>query len=246
VHVAIVPQEGGANARRLTLWFRVPDWALGVKQASLAGKAITPVIENGYLRVEGDFRASETLSIVLPVGLTLEGRRFQKIATPKAGEITRFRDVSVFSGPQIVCTTLPGSTSGRVNIVATVDAGGRLRFPGLSGEGYKTVYLPNSYVQDYQLGGAIQSAPVISLHPWTQILPGRREVFAFDVIVVPPDMIPAAKSELAPARNRRSHPGRVGPPVLVAHQFAPHAGVSASRSNALLRKRQWQNQENTK
>jgi hypothetical protein len=54
--------------------------------------------------------------------------------------------------------------------------------------------LSNSYTQDYQLGGPIQSGPVVSLHPWTQILPGRREVFAFDVIVVPADSIPAATS----------------------------------------------------
>lgn len=203
VDVTLEPQNGGAGDRKTTLWFRVPEWASGIKQASLGGKDITPVVENGYLRVDGNFSARQTLSLVLPVGLTLEGRRFQKIDTPKAGEITRFRDVSVFAGPQILCTTMPGSSSGRVNIIATVDATGRLRFPGQSPTEYITVALSNSYTQDYQLGGPIGSAPVISLHPWTQILPGRREVFAFDVIVVPPDMIPAATlgrlKETAPA-----------------------------------------------
>ncbi|MBN1341402.1 MAG: glycoside hydrolase family 127 protein [Phycisphaerae bacterium] len=192
VEVTLEPRDGGTGDRRTTLWFRVPDWALGVKQACLAGEAFTPVIENGYLRVDGDFGTRQTLLLVLPVGLTLEGRRFQSIATPKAGGITRFRDVSVFAGPQILCTTLPGSSSGRVTILATVDATGQLRFPGQSSQGYSTVALSNSSVQDCHLGAVIQSGSVVSLHPWTQILKGRREVFAFDVIVVPADMIPAA------------------------------------------------------
>jgi hypothetical protein len=206
VDVALAQEGGGADARRTALWFRVPDWALGVKQASLAGKAIAPVIENGYLRVDDDFRARETMSLVLPVGLALEGRRFQKIMTPKAGGIARFRDVSVFAGPQILCTTLPASSSGRVTILATVDAMGQFRFPSHPPQGYNTVSLPNSYIQDYQLGAVIQSAPKVSLHPWTRILPGRREVFAFDVIVVPADSIPAATTARLQEAASRSLP----------------------------------------
>jgi hypothetical protein len=193
VDVTLAPGGGGADARKTTLWFHVPDWALGVKHASLAGKAITPVIENGYFRVDGEFRVGETasLSLVLPIGLTLEGRRFQKIIPPKAGGFVRFRDVSVFAGPQILCTTLPGSSSGRVTIVATVDAAGRLCFRNHSRAGYSAVSLSNSYIQDYQLGAAIKSASEVSLHPWTQILPGRREVFAFDVVVLPAEWLRA-------------------------------------------------------
>ena len=174
VDVSLAPGDGDADARRTTLWFRVPDWASGVTQASLAGKAITPVIEKGYLRVDGDFRAGETvsLSLVLPIGLALEGRRFQKIAVPKADGIVRFRDVSVFAGPRILCTTLPGSSSGRVTIVATVDATGQLRFRDHTPTGYSTVSLSNSHIQDYQLAAAIKSASEVSLHPWTQILAG--------------------------------------------------------------------------
>ena len=195
VDVAIAPGSDRTDAQETTLWFRVPDWALGVEHLSLAGKAITPVIENGYLRVDGDFRSGQTVSLVLPTDLAIEGRCFQKMTAPKAGGITRFRDVSVFAGPRILCATLPTSSSGRVTVLATVDATGRLRFPGHDPQGYRTISLPNSYIQDYQLLGVIKSSPEVSLHPWTQIVPGRREVFAFDVIVVPADSIPAAKTE---------------------------------------------------
>jgi len=193
--VTLAPKDEGPPAENITLWFRVPHWAMGVEQVRFAGKEIMPSTENGYLRFDGTFRAGETASVscILPIGLTLEGRRFQKLATPKAGERARLRDVSVFTGPHILCATQPASSSGRVTIVAAVDATGRLRFRGQTPEGYSTVSLPNSYVQDYHVDDALPNAPEVSLHPWSRIVPEQREVFAFDVLVVPLEMLAPAK-----------------------------------------------------
>jgi hypothetical protein len=190
--VALAPEDGRADAQT-TLWLRMPDWVSGVKRASVAGKAITPAIENGYLRIDGSFRAGENVTVILNTGLALEGRRFQKVA-PKAGEIARVRDVSFFAGPRILSVTMPGSSSGRLTILATVDATGQLGFPSHNPQGYGTVTLPSLDIEESQLGAAIQSAPAASLHPWSRLRPEHREVFAFDVIVVPVDSIPAATS----------------------------------------------------
>lgn len=133
------------------------------------------------------------MTVILQTGLALEGRRFQKVV-PRADETACFRDVSLLAGPRILAVTMPGASSGRLTLLATVDATGRLGFPGRDAQGYGTVSLPSLDIEESQLDAAIQSAPAVSLHPWSRILSERREVFAFDVIVVPVDTISAATS----------------------------------------------------
>ncbi|HOZ45556.1 MAG TPA: glycoside hydrolase family 127 protein [Candidatus Hydrogenedentes bacterium] len=207
IYVSLAPEEGSLDAPT-TLWLHVPDWAFGVKQVSMAGEDITPVIDDGYLRVDRTFRAGESLVVTLDTGLTLEGRRFQKIV-PKAGETARFRDVSVLTGPRILSATMPKSTSGRLTILATIDASGQLGFPGRNPHEFDTVSLPSTDIDGTELDAAIQSAPAISLRPWSRIWPEHRDVLAFDVIVVPADTMAVENLAAEPPSKNLPMPGEV-------------------------------------
>ena len=192
VDVDLAPVDSSGDART-TLWFRVPDWAKGVKRIGLYGKETRPAVENGYLRIDGDFRAGGIVHIILQSGLTMEGWRFHESAL-QPGRTARFRNVSIFAGPRILAADAPLSTSGRPTILATVDAQGRLGFPSGKAGKFITVSLPASDVEQSRLAAAFKSAPAIELRPWLELPREHRAVFSFDVVVVPADAIPGAPS----------------------------------------------------
>jgi DUF1680 family protein len=192
VEVELAPADAQGDGRT-TLWLRVPDWASSVKQASIAGKSVAPVVENGYLRMDSDFRAGGKAIVTFQTNLALEGRRFQKIA-PAAGKTTHLRDVSFIAGPWVLsgaCTEWRGV----LTLLATIDARGRLDLPSRSAQGCMTVALPGPDIAESQLGAATDLAPAVVLRPLAQS-PEYRSVFVCDVIVVPADS-PAAASASA-------------------------------------------------
>jgi hypothetical protein len=177
---------------RTTLWLHMPEWASGMTRASLAGKAITPPIENGYLRIEGDFHAGVKAIVTFRTRLALEGRRFQNFV-PQAGKTTCFRDVSLIAGPWVLSGACK-QWSEPLTVVATIDAEGRLALPGRDAHGCLSVALPGPDVKESQLVGAIDSAAVSRLRPLAQS-PDFRTVFVCNVVVVPVDSPAAAALE---------------------------------------------------
>ena len=190
--VELTPAESGGDGRT-TLWLRMPAWASGVAAASLAGKAITPAVAEGYVRIEGDFSSGGEAIVTFRTGLALEGRRFQKIV-PQAGKTASFREVSLIAGPWV----LAGASAEWVEpltVLVTIDARGRLGVPGRDAHGCVTVALPGTDVPEARLAEAIRSAAASRLRPLAQS-PESRSVFVCNVVVVPADS-PAATAAMA-------------------------------------------------
>jgi hypothetical protein len=192
MEVELSPAEPRDDART-TLWLRMPDWASGVTRASLAGKAITPPVENGYLRIEGDFHAGGKATVTFPSRLTLEARRFQRIV-PQPAKTACLHDVSLIAGPWVLAGACK-EWMGPLTILATIDARGRLALPGRDAHGCVSVALPGSDIAESQLAEAIGSAAAVRLCPLAQS-PDFRTLFVCNVMVVPVDS-PAATAASA-------------------------------------------------
>jgi len=175
-----------------TLWLRMPDWARDVERTIFNGQEIAPMTESGYLRID-NLRSGGKASFVLKTGLMVEGYRFGKIV-PQAGEVVRVRSLSFRTGPRILATAMPNSTSGRPTVLLTVDAAGKLAFPShnAQGLGYLTVSLPGDGADNSAIVAALESAPVVELRPWLELPRDQRGVFSFDAIIVPRELIPTA------------------------------------------------------
>ncbi|MBN1395971.1 MAG: glycoside hydrolase family 127 protein [Pirellulales bacterium] len=192
VEVKLKPVDIRDDART-TLWVRPPDWAKSLERIDFNGKELAPQTENGYRRVDGDFRTGGIVKVVLRTGLTMEKYRFGKIA-PRSGEITRVQGASFFAGPRILAAAMPISTSGRPTVLATIDSAGNLAFPLRDADGYITVTLIDSNIAESKLAAAIESAPALVLRPWLELPREQRAVFSFDAIILPVELIPASLS----------------------------------------------------
>ncbi len=204
VEMELAPAEGSGDGRT-TLWLRMPDWATGVTRASLAGKAIAPPVENGYLRIDGDFHAGGKAIVTFQNGIALEGRRFQKIV-PRPGKTACFRDVSLIAGPWVLAGACKES-SAPLTVLATIDGRGRLDLPARDARGCVSVVLPGPDIAESQLAGAIDSAAAARLRPIAQSAEFRA-VFVCNVVVVPADSpaAAAASARLKKLEGRTASP----------------------------------------
>ena len=182
VEIELSPRSGGSAPT--TLWVRVPDWA--ASNSVRAGGAVVAVpCEKSYLRIRRDFKAGEKIVVTLEKAIIAEGRRFQK---PKIepGRITRLRDVTVLSGPDVLFATPTESL--RPVLLATVDAAGRLGFPLASASGFATVALPGLDATDAAIALAIEHSNPVLLRPWTGAISHRREAAEFTSAVAMSDL----------------------------------------------------------
>ena len=115
--IALSPQ-GTSEAVRTVLWLRLPPRASNVQLVSAAGPAKAGSTERGYLRLEHDFKAGEKLTVVFRSGLSIERRRFQPVQ-PVSGTISRLREVSLLSGPEVLFAA-PAPDRGRTALLATL------------------------------------------------------------------------------------------------------------------------------
>jgi hypothetical protein len=192
----------GMPAARGTLWVRIPPWASSTKAVAGSGDPLSATVENGYLRIDRDFKTGDKLTVDFQNTLVLEGRRFQEVQlaaeqvsqvkdVPKGATgykpVLRVKEVAVLAGPDLLFATGVKS-GGRPVLLATLDAGGRLSFP-VSGDGeFDTVALPSIDATQAQIVEAVQTARPISLRTWPGIVASRHAGPAFVSVVEMSDM----------------------------------------------------------
>jgi hypothetical protein len=204
MEIRLTPQ-GKAGAARSRLWVRMPGWASGATIADAAGNPLPPVVDGGYLRVDRDFAAGDTLIVDFENALVLEGRRFQKLEVA-AGKVSQAKDVAVLAGPDLMFAA-PVKGSGRPVLLATVDARGRMGFPGSNGGSPATVVLPGINATEAEIDAALRTAPPVFLRTWPAVaaaqqsaagrLKPRRLPFMYDLVVVPAGSLGPALAQLA-------------------------------------------------
>jgi hypothetical protein len=200
VNIALAAADREKNADApTTLWLRVPPWAK-LKLVELDGKELPPKVDNGYLRIEG-VRGGDKIHVSLHAVLMMEGYRFVKHSL-RPGKLAVMRNVSFFSGPQILAAALPGESAGRPTLVVLVDGQGRLAFPAVNSDGWMSVALFDADVDEKQISAALKSAKPIAIRPWLQLPREQRAVFSFDAAVVPAEMLPAAWKERLSAAEK--------------------------------------------
>ena len=176
---------------RTTLFVRMPQWARNATVTSSAGDDIAATTESGYLRIARPFRAAQKLTVTFETGLSLEARRFKTLHVEPA-RISRLRDVTVFSGPQVLLAArVPGS--GQPVLLAQVTDSGSIDLPRAGSDAYATVLLSSLDATDADIAKALDSARPILLRPWTAITTRARSAFAADLLVLPANS-PALKS----------------------------------------------------
>ncbi len=144
MEVELAPKQGSGDGRT-TLWIRMPAGVEGIEKAELAGQAIAPTIENGYLRIDGDFRAGRKVRIVWPMRLALEKRGFQEVDL-KSNDVVRLQDVALRAGSRVLLTAPPPSR-GRLVLLVITDEHGNVALPFCDAAGHATVaLLPQSDV----------------------------------------------------------------------------------------------------
>lgn len=176
MEIELAPRDNAPSARG-AIWVRVPEWAADTKVVTGSGDPVPATTEGGYLRIERDFMAGEKLMVDFQNGLTLEGRRFQKVRVVP-GETSRVRDVAVLAGPDLLFATTV-KTGGRPVLLATLDARGRLNFPAASDGQLVTVSLPGIDATDAQIAQAVQSGRPVVLRTWSGIVAVRHGAPAF-------------------------------------------------------------------
>jgi hypothetical protein len=193
--VELAPADGTKSART-TLWVRRPNWATGVKLTDSAGAVLPFSEEGGYVRLKRQFKRGQRLHIAFQSTLRLEKRRFEA-ASVAPGGISRLREVALLDGPNVLFAA-PASGTGRLTLLAQVDATGRLSFWPAPQGGYLTVALPGFDADLDQITSALASAMPITLRPESELRTGRRMTFIEDLIVVPANALsPSAANSLA-------------------------------------------------
>jgi len=180
---------GTATAGRATLWLRRPEWATEVKLVGPGGETVPFAQERGYLKVTREFKAGEPLRVAFQTGLRLEARRFQPVRL-EPGRLTRLQDVAVLDGPEVLFAT-PSPASGRMSLLAQLDAKGGPAFWELPQGGRVTVALPNLEAGPEQIAAALDSARPVALRPESALRTQRRAAFQHNILIVPADQLPA-------------------------------------------------------
>jgi hypothetical protein len=179
MEIELTPQDKAAA--RGTLWVRIPMWASGAKVVAASGDPLPAPADNGYLRIDGDFKAGHKLTVDFQNKLILERRTFLK-AQVAPGQVSRVKDVAVVAGPDLLFAT-PVKTGGRPVLLATLDAAGRLSFPSRGDGQFVTVALPGIGATDAQIVEAIKTARPVFLRTWPGIVASRRGEPAFKSVV---------------------------------------------------------------
>ena len=133
--------SGTTTAGRTTLWLRRPPWATAVNVAGPGGETVPFALEHGYVKVAREFKAGEPLRVAFHTGLRVEYRGSGAIR-PELERLTRLQDVALLDGPEVLFAT-PAPASGRLCLLAQVDAHGQLGFWELPQGGWVTVALPS-------------------------------------------------------------------------------------------------------
>jgi len=173
IEVELAPTDRPAPWRT-ALHLRVPAWA-EVEGTSAGVEAPKPAVDAGTLRLEREYRAGEKVVVTLRPVVSVEARRFQPVR-PEPG------DVAVLAGPHVL---FAAPATGRMTLLATADAEGRLAFPATLDGGFATVVLPGPSSDQEKAAAALQSAPPVLLRPWGTFAAKQRAAFMFDLVVVP-------------------------------------------------------------
>jgi hypothetical protein len=225
ITVDLGPEDKTASART-TLWVRMPRWAARVKSVTVAGRPIEPIVDRGYVRVDGDFKPGQQVQITFAAPLALEGRKFQDIRLP-ADRVSRLREVTIVAGPHVFfASPVPGS--GRPVLLGAVDASGRLRFLDRDGHGCTTVALPSLEATDAQIAQAIASGRPIRLRPFTRAASKRRMTFVHDLVVVPMASLSAKDLAQWASRTKASAAAAAGPVFGEELEKRPEAWIGSS------------------
>jgi DUF1680 family protein len=223
-----VAPQGDAVSAATALLVRVPRWATSAK-AAVGGEALNARMQDGYLRIEREFKAGEKIAVTFQNCLALEGRRFEK-ATPAVGKVSRLHDVGILAGPKLLFAA-PAGTSGRPVLLATIDGAGQLGFPGRIDGGYVTVALPGLDVKEDRIPGLLQAGKPVLLRPLSNMPPqpafrsvltlseagrpgsgpARRAAFMADLVVVPSESV-AGEIDKFQSRAKDAE-NQVGAPV---------------------------------
>ncbi|MCX6903453.1 MAG: glycoside hydrolase family 127 protein [Verrucomicrobia bacterium] len=199
VELEIIPDTVGA-AVSTTLWLRWPAWATEMFVADGTGQPMAAGKERGYLRLEHQFKAGETLVVTYRSQIALEARRFKPVKL-SSGPKAQLNDVSLLDGPNVLFAT-PARGNGRTTLLATLDETGRLGFPNTAGSGYFTVALPGTNATAQQIAAALESARPIVLRPWSALATKGRAAFACNLVAVPTPSLPASSLTRFTERTR--------------------------------------------
>ena len=194
---------------RTTLWLRVPGWATAMTVTQRDGTAVATASEQGYLRVEREFKAGEKLVVSYASDMTIEARRFKKIQ-PTPDQISRLKDVSLVKGPDVLFA-IPAGGNGRETLLAMVNRAGRLDFPRDTEGRLVTVPLPGPEATAAQIASALETEWPVALRPWTEVPHGRRAAFAHHLVVVPSETLPATALAKFTERTRHFTNALTGP-----------------------------------
>ena len=206
MEVELLP-ENSASPQPITVWLRVPSWAMGVSVDGSPRAAST--VEKGYLSLQRDCRKREKFKVAFTTGLAIEGRRFVPLAA-QPGALSRFSDVSLLLGPKVLFET-PAPGPGCDTLLAMVDGQGRLDLLRDSQGGFISVSLGTSNATPEQVLAALDSARAVTLRPWP-VPPSRHRVaFAHHVVVVPADSIPQAAAIRLAGRRTEAETAAAGP-----------------------------------
>jgi len=189
--------ETAKSVQPVTLWVRMPSWA---SEARIDGAPGPLKVEHGYIALKRNCQHHNQCIVTFKSGLSIEGRSFTAIKAP-AGKLSRFKDVSLVIGSQLLLET-PSHGPGLSNILATIDKQGRLDLLQDSNGSFASVDLPNINVTKSQVLQALDSSRKVSLKPWIALPPGGRTSFAYNLIVIPAeDISKAARSRFASRIN---------------------------------------------
>ena len=204
----LAPIDSSKSASSV-LWLRRPDWANAVRITSSAGVAQPFSEEHGYVRLERKFERGERLYVSFQTGLRLERRRFEPVCA-EPGRVSRLREVALLDGPNVLFAA-PASGSGRLTLLAQVDAAGRLSFWPSPQGGYLSVALPDFEASLEQITAGLSSAKPITLRPESELITGRRTTFTHDLIVVPVGLLAPSVTSHLTARAARAAQMLSGP-----------------------------------
>ena len=162
--------------------------------------------KDGYLAIDGEFKAGERVALHFQPWLVAEGRRFQP-RKAEAGKTSRFSEVTLVAGPEVLYAAA-GGVSGRPTLLAKSDKEGRL---SLLAEPGVTVALPGIKATLQETVAALESGRPVVLQPWPRKPSPRRQTFVYDLVVVPVNQLsPAALASFA-KRAKDAAAGHIGP-----------------------------------
>lgn len=175
---------GGEPAGPVTVRVRLPSWASEANVGNSPGPA---PVDDGYIPLKLDSRESTAIVVAFKGGLAIEGRRFTSLRA-QPGKISRFRDVSLVTGPNVLFETVAHGPDPS-NLLATVDDQGKVALLRDWDGKSASVQLPTLEVDEEQILTAVESGAKVSMTPWP-VPSTRRAAFGYNLVVVPKNVVP--------------------------------------------------------